>query len=198
MSERELRTRKGNSMDTMTKRRRRRVGRSLAATTLGLLSSIAACAYDSNDRCGEGMELYSGRCVCPPGSILVEGACSECGEHEVAAGTACVCEAGYERPGTDGDCEPVADGTGGAGGEAGAANTGAPEEQPPEGLGMSCSSNADCEGTEAEFCDTFMTQACQVIGCSLEPDDCYMGYECCDLSAFSIGNLCVPVGACMP
>ncbi len=70
-------------------------------------------------------------------------------------------------------------------------------ERPPSGLGQSCTSNADCEGTQATFCDLFVTHTCLVEGCSVDPDDCFSGYECCDLSALGIGPVCVPEGGCM-
>jgi hypothetical protein len=41
-----------------------------------------------------------------------------------------------------------------------------------------------------------MTHACLVQGCSLDPDDCFAGYECCDLSMFGIPQICVPKGTC--
>lgn len=72
-------------------------------------------------------------------------------------------------------------------------------QRPPVGLGQSCATPEDCAGTEATFCDSFMTQSCQVQGCSLDPDDCFAGFECCDLSAFGLPEpLCIPEGACMP
>ncbi len=72
-------------------------------------------------------------------------------------------------------------------------------QRPPAGLGQSCESPDDCAGTEATFCDTFQTHACQVQGCRLDPNDCFAGFECCDLSAFGLPQpLCVPQGLCMP
>lgn len=69
--------------------------------------------------------------------------------------------------------------------------------RPPNGLGKSCTSASDCAGTEATFCDTFMAHACLVANCSLEPNNCFTGYECCDLSPFGVpAPLCVPTGAC--
>ena len=69
--------------------------------------------------------------------------------------------------------------------------------RPPIGLGASCSGPEDCAGTEATFCDTFMTNSCQVEGCSLDVEDCFEGYECCDFSSFGLAQpLCVPAGAC--
>lgn len=72
-------------------------------------------------------------------------------------------------------------------------------QRPPVGLGQSCASPDDCAGTEATYCDTFQTHACQVQGCQLDPNDCFAGFECCDLSAFGLAQpLCVPQGLCMP
>jgi hypothetical protein len=72
-------------------------------------------------------------------------------------------------------------------------------QRPPVGLGQSCDSPDDCAGTEATFCDTFQTHACQVQGCQVDPNNCFAGFECCDLSAFGVPQpLCVPQGLCMP
>jgi hypothetical protein len=194
-------------------------------------SALPACVYDADNRCGEGgFEVRDDEiCVCPEGTVLTAGACVECGEHEVATGTACECEEGYSRPaagepceeasalGSECDpsdsmcpapydhCEPdgdagyctIADCTSGDDCEGGyACNADSVCQRPPRGLGASCSSPEDCTGTEATFCDTFMTMSCQVEGCSLSPDDCFEGYQCCDLSMFGSPTLCVPTGAC--
>jgi hypothetical protein len=64
---------------------------------------------------------------------------------------------------------------------------------------MACETPDDCAGTEATFCDSFMTHSCQVQGCQVDPNDCFAGFECCDLSAFGLPEpLCIPTGACMP
>jgi hypothetical protein len=71
--------------------------------------------------------------------------------------------------------------------------------RPPLGAGQSCSADSDCAGTEASYCDTFVTHTCLVVGCSLAPDNCFAGTECCDLSAFGVPRpLCVAQGACAP
>jgi hypothetical protein len=71
--------------------------------------------------------------------------------------------------------------------------------RPPVGQGQSCASAEDCAGTEATYCDTFVNQACLVQGCSLDPDDCFPGWECCDLSAFGVAEpICIPEGDCQP
>jgi hypothetical protein len=71
--------------------------------------------------------------------------------------------------------------------------------RPPNGLGQSCQSDADCAGTEATYCDLFVTMGCLVQGCNLDADDCFTGYECCDLSGFGVPQpLCVSLaeGGC--
>jgi hypothetical protein len=69
--------------------------------------------------------------------------------------------------------------------------------RPPIGQGLSCSSAADCAGTEATFCDTVESQTCLVRGCSVSPNDCFIGWSCCDLSSLGLAEtLCVPEGAC--
>jgi hypothetical protein len=69
--------------------------------------------------------------------------------------------------------------------------------RPPTGIGQSCTSDADCAGTEATYCDTFVNHACLVQGCTVDPDNCFPGWECCDLTAFGFpAPLCIPEGDC--
>jgi hypothetical protein len=68
--------------------------------------------------------------------------------------------------------------------------------KPPEGLGKPCTSNDDCAGTEATFCDMVVTKACAVQGCSLSPDDCYSGYTCCDLAKYGVPITLCSLGSC--
>lgn len=68
--------------------------------------------------------------------------------------------------------------------------------RPPLGAGKTCASPADCAGTEALFCDTFFTFTCIVQDCNVSANDCFTGLTCCDGSAYSIPNLCVP--SCAP
>jgi len=73
--------------------------------------------------------------------------------------------------------------------------------RPPEGAGKSCATNDDCAGTEATWCDTFVSHVCYVEGCALDGNDC-PGKECCDLSVKSGGlvkkTICVDSGTCNP
>jgi hypothetical protein len=69
--------------------------------------------------------------------------------------------------------------------------------RPPLGQSMSCSSDTDCAGTEATFCDTVKSNSCLVRGCSVSPDDCFIGWSCCDLSSLGLREtICVPDGNC--
>lgn len=69
--------------------------------------------------------------------------------------------------------------------------------RPPTGEGKACTSDADCAGTEATYCNVFMTQKCQVQGCTLNPNDCFTGTVCCDYTAFGVAQYqCVAEGTC--
>lgn len=69
--------------------------------------------------------------------------------------------------------------------------------RPPLGQGQPCQTSEDCANTEATYCDAFATHSCRVEGCTLSPDNCFMGSECCDLSAFNVPQpICVVRGAC--
>jgi hypothetical protein len=97
---------------------------------------------------------------------------------------------------TTANCTTSADCTGGYTCNLGATPTHC--QRPPLGAGTPCTSPADCAGTDAIFCDTFVTGTCLVQDCSLAPDNCYMGSECCDLSNVGLPlNLCVAAGQCM-
>jgi hypothetical protein len=67
----------------------------------------------------------------------------------------------------------------------------------PIGLHTPCEGPETCADTEAKWCDTFMMTGCIVQGCSVASQDCFEGYQCCDLSAFGVPTpLCLPAGAC--
>lgn len=71
--------------------------------------------------------------------------------------------------------------------------------RPRQGEGQSCASQEDCAGTEATFCETFMSHVCYVEGCAVGGNDC-PGKECCDLAGPSGGlikkTICVALGTC--
>ncbi len=157
--------------------------------------------------CGENEVPGSTGCVCAPGySRSAEG--SPCEAASAALGAECStsmpcsdetyahCEMSSAGDGyctstgcSDGDC---------SGGYACDTSV-SPSvcRRPPTGMGQSCSSAADCAGTDATYCDTFMTHTCIVEGCTLSPNDCFIGFDCCNLSQFGVPEpICVPTGAC--
>jgi hypothetical protein len=154
--------------------------------------------------CGEHEMSTGSACVCEEGySRPAAGA--PCVEAPSGLGMECdpaapTCPAPYDH------CEPA-----GASGYCTSACS-APEEcsggyacnsasicqRPPAGLGKACETPADCAGTEATYCDTIVSHACQVEGCSVAPNNCFAGFDCCDLSGFGVPvNLCVPTGQCL-
>jgi hypothetical protein len=67
-------------------------------------------------------------------------------------------------------------------------------KRPPFGAGRPCTAPADCADTEATFCDTIVSQSCLVQNCTVTPNDCFAGMECCPIAG--LPNLCIPQGAC--
>ncbi len=150
------------------------------------LASPAGCV------CEEGYSRPTSDAACAPAP---QGLGAECSPSSSS------CAAPFDHCEPSGDsgyctasCASSADCEGGY-----ACNTESICQRPPAGLGQSCETPDDCAGTEATFCDTFQTHSCQVQGCQLDPNNCFAGYECCDLSAFGLPQpLCVPQGLCMP
>lgn len=157
--------------------------------------------------CGAHEVAGDSGCVCESGYVRpAEGA--SCEPVPLTLGEACDANA----PCSDADydfCEPTSDGQGYctsrgcttssdcSGGYA--CDTGVTPSvcrRPPLGLGKACSSEADCASGEATFCDTFQSHQCLVQGCTLTPDNCFVGWECEDLTSLGLAiTLCVPVGS---
>jgi hypothetical protein len=67
----------------------------------------------------------------------------------------------------------------------------------PLGAGKVCTTDADCAGTEATYCDKDFSKTCLVQGCTVTPDNCFTGTECCDLSQYGLSQpLCIAAGFC--
>ncbi len=64
-------------------------------------------------------------------------------------------------------------------------------ERPPTGLGTACSSDEDCEGFEAAYCELFSEQACVVEGCAADPTLCHGDWVCCDITIID-ASFCTP------
>lgn len=63
---------------------------------------------------------------------------------------------------------------------------------PPTGLGMTCTSSADCEGKEASHCERFVKHVCVVNNCHDNPGICPSQSSCCDMRATLVGqSICV-------
>lgn len=64
-------------------------------------------------------------------------------------------------------------------------------EHPPDGLGMACTSSAECEGHTASYCETVSAHACLVNDCKADPNKCHGDWVCCDIGLLS-QSLCIP------
>lgn len=67
------------------------------------------------------------------------------------------------------------------------------------GQGDSCTSDADCVGKDATYCENIQSHVCLVEGCSTtSPLSCSEGWTCCDLHSVGLAKtLCVPEGKCI-
>lgn len=163
-----------------------------AIWVLGALGLMApGCLLDTDDRCGPNQELLeyaekSERCVCVAGTAYdaATKSCKVCGDNETASAAGCVCNTGFIRATATAPCTELP------------ADVVKPTGQddsciPPDG------SAASCEGKEASFCDSFVSGTCLVPNCTLAPDNCFAGKECCDLTNFGLPmTLCIAAGAC--
>lgn len=67
----------------------------------------------------------------------------------------------------------------------------------PAGMETPCAADAECAGYEATFCETLYSKVCLVQGCSLSENDCFDGWECCDVTSFGMPiPICIPEGNC--
>jgi hypothetical protein len=67
-------------------------------------------------------------------------------------------------------------------------------ERPPQGLGNACTSNADCAGNEASYCETVQAHSCLVNDCKPDPNKCHGDWVCCDIGLLT-ESLCLPPDA---
>ncbi|MEO8180532.1 MAG: hypothetical protein ABI895_16985 [Deltaproteobacteria bacterium] len=109
---------------------------------------------------------------------------NRCGEHQVLWDNdlRCICAEGYVVS-AEGGCAPV-------------------DANAPTGVGTQCTSDADCAGFAADYCESLFSKTCLVKNCTLTPDNCFQGFECCSLSSIpgfeSVPPLCVAQGLCAP
>ncbi len=156
--------------------------------------------------CGEHQLPTAAGCVCEAGygrSVPTD----PCAEIPADIGTACSSNAECLNPSfshcqlsalggycTAANCTSSADCNGGYSCNLTAAPTYC--QRPPVGAGLPCTNDAVCADGDALFCDTFVSGTCLVRDCTISPNSCFSGSECCDLTAFLLPNLCIPVGQC--
>jgi hypothetical protein len=145
--------------------------------------------------CAEGYARASAQAACVPKPSGQGDACDGTTACPDPVYSHCQITAGASGYCTSTGCASSANCTGGYACDA----TGAPAfcKRPPIGAGKACTSTADCAETEATFCETFMTHQCLVQGCTVAPNNCFEGMQCCDLSAFGLPQpICIPPGTC--
>ena len=70
-------------------------------------------------------------------------------------------------------------------------------QRSPKGMTSPCETDDDCQGYEATFCETLISHSCLVQGCSLSQNDCFEGWECCDVTSYGMPiPICIPEGNC--
>jgi hypothetical protein len=76
-----------------------------------------------------------------------------------------------------------------------------PDSNAPTGVGKPCASDADCAGLDADYCELFVSKTCLVKNCTVTPDSCYQGSECCSFAGVAgletVPNICLATGLCM-
>jgi len=172
----------------------------VCAPGYGLGADARSC-----EACAQGEVQVDGVCACEPGAERDPSTqlCTQSGLGATCSADADCNDAAYpicHIEGASGYCTrqgcAAADDCGGAF----ACDTStAPSycRRPPLGQGATCSSNADCAGTQATYCDTFSSNLCLVEGCTPGGSDCFIGWSCCDLSSLGLDRqLCVTDGSC--
>lgn len=167
------------------------IRRLVQATLIALGLTPSACLIDTDNPCrdNEVFDEVTFVCACRDGYALTADGCTKCGKHEVVSGSACVCEPGYAKAGTDTACKEVEQ-TAPPTGDAGSDPTSSEPELTKlsaEGEGTPCEGDATCaDFPDANVCDTFVG-TCSIKNCSLDPNNCPDTYLCCDVSAFAPG-----------
>ena len=100
-----------------------------------------------------------------------------CGTHQRynADQGVCACDEGFMLSGNacvvcDESCDPPATG---------------------DGSGLPCTSDDDCAGQTASYCETVSAHACLVNDCAPDPSKCQGDWVCCDIALLT-QSLCLP------
>ena len=142
--------------------------RDLSLVSLLLFGAIG-CLYDGSARCdADQVFTAAGYCICAEGSVLNGNRCVACGQGQVAVNGRCVCAEGTVL--RDGVCS-IAEAE-----DAGSSW--------PTGQGMTCAADGgECEGLDADYCESVLIKQCLVRGCNVGADDCSSGWTCCAIAA---------------
>lgn len=166
-------------------------------------------------------------CLCAAGygRSPATGICTACAADEIAGPNGCECKAGYGHATAAAVCTEIVSGQGALCNaqkpcadpvysycdvKAGTGTCAAPPTDAGSGgatapktttsnIGTTCTSDADCAGGDATYCDTFQNNnKCLIKDCNLAQDNCPTGYACCNLPALApiFPVLCVAQGAC--
>lgn len=169
---------------------------------------VCAWGYIPDDslvcrKCGENQVSQANSCTCAPG--FSRNAAQECVAQVTGVGDRCAndadCTTGAPHCEVGGDA-PYCTTTGCTASEMCPGGFGCDTKQspsvcvaPPKGLGDACTSQEDCAGQEASYCELTSSKVCLVSGCTVNAD-CWANWTCCDLTAFGLPTLCVAEGAC--
>jgi hypothetical protein len=178
---------------------------------LWLAALGSGCLVNTDKVCGDDfVRTRNNTCACPKGTVAREGHCVS--EDEPGDDDATGDPTGGTEPDStrDGGATSVNHGSADA---ATTANTNGSAEcasssdcdgdqlcdvhdtgqckPAPVGFDRPCSSSDDCASSEATYCDTFSTGACQIEGCKEADGRCPGDLACCDFAIIGT-SLCVP------
>ncbi len=156
--------------------------------------------------CGEDERASNGECVCVEG-FARPATGAACEPLPAELGVACdtesaPCPAGkyplcHVTDGTAGYCTSACTGSGNECDGGYACHVDGEDSfcrRPPVGHGDSCTTDADCAGGEATFCETVQSRLCLVPCAAGNTAGCFEGEVCCDFVLFQ--PICVPDSAC--
>lgn len=159
-----------------------------------MLVVLMACVVDLDEPCGAHQVELQGDirgCVCDSESVpTADGKhCEPCADNEEPAGEVCACVGGFYRATATASCAPL--------GEDNAPG----DSEPPSGEGDPCSSQADCAGLDADYCQTVVEPyMCLVQGCADGIRMCHGDRVCCVIPVAPLDStrgLCVGRSSCV-
>jgi hypothetical protein len=146
------------------------------AFAVWVICGWVGCLYDGDSRCDSDQVLSSdGYCICREGSVLDGSRCVSCGQGQVVVKGRCACAEGLVPQGDT--CVAAQDKEQDAGPMSGSDPT-------PTGQGMRCTAGGgECDGLDADYCESALLGQCLVKGCTVGGADCSVGWTCCNIAA---------------